>query len=56
MKALWMKYFHISDDVPISEKVFSARFALNICLILVYLFCMTYAAIVLFQSTQVLSI
>lgn len=56
MKALWMKYFHISDDAPISERVFMARFALNICLILLYLFCMAYAAVALFQSGQAVAI
>ena len=52
MKALWRKYFHIPTDSPISEPVFMARFTLEICLILLYLFCMAYAAYALFQSGQ----
>ena len=52
MKALWMKYFHIPTDAPISEQVFTARLTLDVCLILLYLFCMAYAAFALFQSGQ----
>ena len=52
MKAFWREHFHIPADSPISEHVFMARFTLEICLILLYLFCMAYAAYALFQSGQ----
>lgn len=50
MKALWRKYFYIPSDTPISDRVFMARLMLDVCLILLYLFCMAYAAYALFQS------
>ena len=50
MKALWRKYFHIPMDTPISDRVFMARMTLEVCLILLYLFCMAYSAYALFQS------
>lgn len=50
MKALWMKYFHIPSEGVIGDRVFMARLTLDIGLILLYLFCMSYAACVLFQS------
>lgn len=50
MKALWRKYFYIPTDAPISDKVFMARLTLDVCLILLYLFCMVYAAYSLFSS------
>lgn len=50
MKALWRKYFHIPADAPISDRVFTARLALDVFLILLYLLCMAYAAYALFQS------
>lgn len=50
MKALWRKYFHIPTDTPISDRVFTARLALDVCLILLYLLCMAYAAYALFST------
>lgn len=50
MKALWKKYFEIPSDEPISDRVFMARLSLDVCLILLYLSCMAYAAFALFQS------
>jgi len=50
MKALWRKYFHIPTDTPISDRVFTARLTLDVCLILLYLLCMAYAAYALFNS------
>ena len=49
MKALWRKCFYIPSDAPISDRVFMARLTLDVCLILLYLFCMAYAAYALFQ-------
>ncbi len=49
MKALWKKYFHIPSDGPISDRVLIARLTLDICLIVLYLACMAYAAYALFQ-------
>ena len=50
MKALWRKYFGIPSDGPVSDRVFMARLTLDVCLMLLYLFCMAYAAYVLFES------
>ena len=50
MKALWRKYFHIPTDTPISDRVFMARLTLDVCLILLYLLCMAYAAYALFTA------
>lgn len=50
MKGIWRKYFHIPSDEPVSDRVFMARLTLDVCLILLYLFCMAYAAYALFQS------
>ena len=50
MKALWRKYFHIPTDAPIGDRVFTARLTLDVCLILLYLLCMAYAAYALFNS------
>lgn len=52
MKALWRKYFHIPTDEPISDRVFMARLTLEMCLILLYLLCMAYAAYALFSSAS----
>jgi hypothetical protein len=51
MKALWKKYFHIPSDAPVSDRVFMACLTLDVCLILVYLACMVYAAYALFSSS-----
>ena len=50
MKALWRKYFYIPADEPISDRVFMAWLTLVVCLILLYLLCMAYAAYALFSS------
>ena len=50
MRALWRKYFEIPSDGPISDRVFMTRLMLDVCLILLYLSCMAYAAYALFQS------
>jgi hypothetical protein len=50
MKALWRKYFYIPADEPISDRVFMAWLTLDVCLILLYLLCMAYAAYALFSS------
>ncbi len=50
MKGIWRKYFHIPSDGSVSDRVFMARLTLDVCLILLYLFCMAYAAYALFQS------
>ena len=50
MRALWRKYLEIPSDGPISDRVFMARLTLDVCLILLYLSCMAYAAYALFQS------
>ena len=52
MKALWRKHFHIPTDAPISDRVFMAGLTLDVCLILLYLFCMAYAAYALFSSSM----
>lgn len=50
MKAVWRKYFHIPSDDVISDRVLMARLTLDICMILLYLACMVYAAYALFAS------
>lgn len=52
MKALWRKYFHIPSDGHISDRVFMTRLTLDVCLILLYLACMAYAAYALFASAS----
>ena len=49
MQALLRKYFHIPTTEPISDQVFMVRLTLDVCLILLYLFCMVYAAYALFS-------
>lgn len=56
MKALWRKYFHIPTDTPISDRVFMARLVLDVCLILLYLLCMAYAAYALFSTGNISTI
>lgn len=50
MKAVWRKYFHIPSDGVISDRVLIARLTVDVCLILLYLACMAYAAYALFAS------
>lgn len=50
MKALWRKYFHIPSDGCISDQVLIARLTVDVCMILLYLACMVYAAYALFSS------
>lgn len=50
MKAVWRKYFHIPSDGCISDRVLIARLTLDVCVILLYLACMAYAAYALFSS------
>ena len=49
MKERWRKYFHIPSEGHISDRVFMARLTVDICLILLYMACMLYAALTLFQ-------
>ena len=56
MKALWRKYFYISPDEPVSDRVFMARLSVDVGLILLYMACMAYAAYVLFQSGPAVAI
>ena len=49
MKALWRKYFHIPSEGYISDRVFMARLTLDVFLILLYLACVVYAALALFN-------
>lgn len=49
MKALWRKYFHIPSEGYLSDRVFMAHLTLNICVILLCLGCMAYAAYALFS-------
>lgn len=50
MKAVWRKYFHIPSDGCISDRVLMARLTVDVCMILLYLACMVYAAYALFSS------
>ena len=49
MRALWRKYFDIPTDGCISDRVFIARMALHMVLILLCLACMAYSAYALFS-------
>lgn len=53
MRALWRKYFEIPSDGPISDRVFMARLTLDVCIILLYLLCMAYAAYALFSTGSI---
>lgn len=46
----WRRYFHIPSEGHISDRVFMIRLTVDVCLILLYMACMLYAAIALFQS------
>lgn len=50
MRAVWRKYFHIPAEGHISDRVLIARLTLDVCMILLYLACMVYAAYALFSS------
>lgn len=50
MRALWRKYFHIPSEGYVDDRVFLARLTLDICVILLYLACIAYAAYALFSS------
>lgn len=53
MRSFWRKYFYIPSEGHISDRVFMAWLTLDICLILVYLACMAYAAYALFSCASV---
>lgn len=55
MRAFWRKYFHIPSEGHIPEPVFLARLSVDVCLILLYLACMAYAAYALFTSATVVA-
>lgn len=48
MTAFWRKYFSIPSDGHISDRLLVTRLTLDVCLILLYLACMSYAAYALF--------
>jgi hypothetical protein len=50
MKALWRRFFHIPSDGHIPDRVLMARLTVDVCLILLYLACMAYAAYALFAA------